>query len=142
MWALSNPKQSFFSLQTWVTAWEREAWARYQYLVGTRPDYKHSEAEDNIAEFYKSYRKIFRLKCSHNLLPANKFKFDSTENPNCAEFRVKYDKFHLLMNCKKLELYQTDLKAMVNDPLQMYCDKNQSQWTWKFSSEKPFCLKE
>ena len=68
-------------------------------------------------------QKMFRLKCGHNILPANKFKFDPTEKPNCAECGVKYDKFHMLMNCKKLELYHTHLKAIVNDNLQMYHDK-------------------
>ena len=66
--------------------------------------------------------KILWLKCGHNLLSANKSRFDTTENPNCAEFGVRYDKFHLLMNCKNLDLYQNNLKTMVNDTLQMHCD--------------------
>ena len=72
--------------------------------------------------------------------PASKqIKFNPTENPNCAECAVKYDKFHLLMNCKKLELYQTNLKAMINDTIQMHCDK---PVIMNFSLEKPFYLTE
>ena len=43
-------------------------------------------------------QKIFRLKRGHNLLPANKSRFGNTENPKCAECRVRYGKFHLLIN--------------------------------------------
>ena len=58
--------------------------------------------------------KIFWLKCGHNVIPANKSKFDLTKNPNCAECGVKY-KFHQVVNCRNVDLYQNNLKAMVND---------------------------
>ena len=69
-------------------------------------------------------RKIFQLKCGHNPFPENKSRVDPTVKPNCAECGVKYDKFHLLMNCKSLDLYQNNLKVMVNDTLQMHSDKS------------------
>ena len=71
---------------------------------------------------FSMVRKILWLKCGHNLLSANKSRFDTTENRNCAECGARYDKFHLLMNCKNLDLYQNNLKTMVNDTLQMHCD--------------------
>ena len=37
---------------------------------------------------------------------------------------VTYGKFHLLMNCKNLDLYQKNLITMVNDTVQMHCDKS------------------
>ena len=56
-----------------------------------------------------------------NLILVSKSKLDSTENPNCAECEVKYDKNHLLMNCK---IYQNNLKTKVNDTIQIHCDKS------------------
>ena len=113
-----------FPLQTWGARWERQLGTRYHYLV---PEINLSTTKQgNILLKLTSpgmVQKIFWLKCSHNLLPASKFKFNPIENTNCAECGVKYDKFYLLMNRKKLDLYQTNLKAMVNVTLQMHCDK-------------------
>ena len=122
--ATAKSKTKSFSLETWVTRWERQAGTRYQYLVQ-----EITISTPKQRKFLKStsssmVRKIFLFKCDHNLLPANKYRFGTTENPNCAECGVRSDKFHPLMNCKNLDLYQNNLKTMVNDTLPMHCDKS------------------
>ena len=82
-----QPSILFWTLfDSWATRWERPAGTRYQYLVpevtiGTLKQRK------TLLKFTSPsmVRKICRLKCSHNLLSANKFKFDPTENLNFAE---------------------------------------------------------
>ena len=86
-------------------------------------------------------RKIFQRKCGHNLLPGKKSRFDSTNLiPNRAECGVKYDKFHLLMNWKNLNLYQNNLKTMVNDTLQKHCGKSVTM-NMDIPLERLFCQK-
>ena len=46
--------------------------------------------------------------------PSKQIQIWPHREPKLAEYEVKCDKFHLLMNCKKLELYQTNLKTIVN----------------------------
>ena len=120
----AKSKVKSFSLQNLVTKWERNTRTRYQYLVPEITTYTINYKK-TFEKFTSSnmVRKIFRLKCGHNLHPGYKLKFDPTENMNYAKCWIKYDKFHLLINGKKLELYDTNLKVMVNDTLQMHCDK-------------------
>ena len=123
--ATAKAKAKSLSLQTWASRWERQAGTRCQYLV---PEITISTLKQRKMLLKSTsssmVRKIFRLKCGHNLLSASNSRFDATENPNYAECGVKYDMFHLLMNCKDLDLYQNNLKTMVNDTLQMHCDKS------------------
>lgn len=108
---IAKSKAKPLPLQTWATRWKKQLGARYQCLV---PEIiistlKHRKT---LLIFLSSSMvwKTFNHKFVHNLVPANKSKFDSIENWNCAECGLKYR-------------YQNHLKALINDTFQTHLDK-------------------
>ena len=53
-------------------------------------------------------RKIFRLKSSHNLLPAHKSKYDLATPSNCVACEMPFIEHHLLIKYKNLLLGEGD----------------------------------
>ena len=79
--ATAKSKAKSLSLQAWATRWERQAGKRYQYLVYTRYYHEHTKTEKDTVKILVNFsivRRIFQLKYEHNLLPANKSRFDPT----------------------------------------------------------------
>ena len=66
-------------------------------------------------------RKIFRLKSSHNLLPAHKSKYDLATPSNCLTCETPFNENHLLFECKNLQLLQNNLKTMITITLSFHC---------------------
>ena len=86
--AAAKSKAKSLSLQTWASRWGRQAGTRYQYLVLEITISITLKQRKMLLKYTSSsmVRKIFWLKCGHILLPANKSRFDSTENLNYAEW--------------------------------------------------------
>ena len=65
-------------------------------------------------------RKIFRLKSSHNLLPAHKSKYDLATPSNCLTSETPFNEHHLLFKGKNLQLLQNNLKIMIINTLSFH----------------------
>ena len=70
-------------------------------------------------------RKIFRLKSSHNLLPAHKSKYDLATPSNCLTCETPFNEHHLLFECKILQLLQNNLKTMITYSLSFHYHHSQ-----------------
>ena len=65
-------------------------------------------------------RKIFRLKSSHNLLPAHRSKYDLGTPSNCLTCETPFSEHHHLFEYKNLQLLQNNLKTMITNTLSFH----------------------
>ena len=119
--ATAKAKNKIFSLKIWETCWDRLCSCKYQSIVPKIDQFtlkrrrfllKHTSS--------KMIRKIFRLKSSHNLLPAHKSKYDLATPSNCLTYQTPFNEHHPLFECKNLQLLQNNLKTMITNTLSFH----------------------
>ena len=117
----AKAKNKTLSFKIWETRWDRLVSCKYQSIVPKIDQFtikrrrfllKHTSS--------KMIRKIFRLKSSHNLLPAHKSKYDLATPSNCLTCETPFNEHHLLFECKNLQLLQNNLKTMISNTLSFH----------------------
>ena len=88
----------------------------------------------------KMIRKIFRLKSGHNLLLAHESKYYLGTPSHCVTCETPINEHHLLFECKKLQLLQTNLKAIISNTLSFHYHNSPSIGLEPLLGEGDTCL--
>ena len=108
--------KTLISLKTWKTHCDRQSSCKYQSIVQKTNQFTLKQRRFLLK--YKSskvIRKVFTLKSGHILLPAHKPKYDLATPSNCVTCGTSFNEHHLLVECKNLELFHTNLKTMITN---------------------------
>ena len=117
----AKAKNKTLSFKIWETHWDKLVSCKYPSIVPKidqlplkrrRFLLKHTSS--------KMIRKIFRLKSSHNLLPAHKSMYHLAAPSNRLICETPFNKHHLLFECKNLQLLQNNLKTMMTNTLSFH----------------------